>query len=287
MNHQRIDLPLDKTHHIALWKINNGNNNTRHIFLTHGTFSNRKVCMGIAEYLAKNGFICWILEWRNHGESTPYKGKYDFETVAKEEFLVVFDYLVNQMKINSLEVVVHSAGGLCLTMFLIQNPKYIANINTATFFASQATGAAAFSTVNYMGIAIGSYISWLVGYVPARFFGSPHNEKHYMMKIWYRWELTQEFRGTDGFDYTPEMLMIDFPILAINGAGDTIIAPRPGCEKFLNAFQNPKNKFLFCSKAGGYREDYNHSRIIYSRNAQAEVYPEVLDWINGWRRESA
>ena len=77
--------------------------------------------------------------------------------------------------------------------------------------------------------------------------------------------------------------MIDFPILAINGAGDKNIAPRQGCEDFLNAFENPKNKFLFCSVAGGYKEDYNHSRIMHSRNAQAEIYPKVLDWINGWR----
>jgi len=279
MNNQRIDLLLDKNHNIALWKVSDKGDDTRHIFLTHGTFSNRKVCMGMAEYLAENGFTCWVLEWRNHGESDPYKGKFNFETVAKEEFLLVFDYFFNQLKIKSIDCVTHSGGGLCLTMFLVHHPDYISKINTAVFFGAQTTGAAV-GAKNYWRIAIGQYLSWLLGYVPASLVGSPHNESHYFMRLWYDWSLKREFRGENGFHYTPEMPMIDFPILSINGAGDTLIAPRQGCENFLNAFKNPKNKFLFCSISGGYKEDYNHSRMMHSRNAQAEIYPKVLDWIN-------
>ncbi len=279
MNHQRIDLPLDEKHNIALWKVSDKGDDIRHVFLTHGTFSNRKICMGMAEYLAENGFTCWILEWRNHGESDQYKGKFDFETVAKEELLVALDYLLNQLNIESIDCVTHSGGGLCLTMFLIHHPAYISRINTATFFGSQVTGAAV-GIKNYLLISIGRYLSWLVGYVPANWFGPPHRESHYFMKLWYYWSLKREFRGENGFHYTPEMPMIDFPILSINGAGDTFIAPRQGCEDFLHAFKNPKNKFLFCSKSGAYKEDYNHARIIFSRNAQTEIYPKVLDWIN-------
>src|SRR5438067_12702926 len=37
--------------------------------LTHGTFSNGKVCARLAGYLADRGFSCWLLEQGGHGKS--------------------------------------------------------------------------------------------------------------------------------------------------------------------------------------------------------------------------
>jgi len=75
------------------------------------------------------------------------------------------------------------------------------------------------------------------------------------------------------------MEKIKIPILSICGGGDTFIAPKEGCEKFLNAFQNPKNKLLYCTKSNGYKEDYNHSRILQSRNSKAEIWNIALGWL--------
>jgi len=36
---------------IALWKLNSENVYDKHILLLHGTFSNKKICDGIAKYL--------------------------------------------------------------------------------------------------------------------------------------------------------------------------------------------------------------------------------------------
>ena len=59
---------------IALWKISNGEENViGNIFLTHGTFSNKNICLGIANYFAIQGYCCYIMEWRNHGKSTSTK----------------------------------------------------------------------------------------------------------------------------------------------------------------------------------------------------------------------
>ena len=59
---------------IALWKISNSEENViGNIFLTHGTFSNKNICLGIANYFAIQGYCCYIMEWRNHGKSTSTK----------------------------------------------------------------------------------------------------------------------------------------------------------------------------------------------------------------------
>ena len=112
--------------------------------------------------------------------------------------------------------------------------------------------------------------------------GSEHDETHHTMKQWFDWNLSKQFLSDDGSDFVPKMASIKAPILSVVGAGDTFIAPPSGCKKFLKTFKNPNNKFLLCSKKFGFKENYNHPRILHSRNASVEVHPLVLEWIKKW-----
>jgi poly(3-hydroxyalkanoate) synthetase len=75
------------------------------------------------------------------------------------------------------------------------------------------------------------------------------------------------------------MKKINVPILSICAKGDNFIAPKEGCEKFLKAFKNKKNKLLFYSKENGNLENYNHSRILKSKSSKKEIWPMVVNWI--------
>ncbi len=275
-----IQLKTSRKDHLALWKIQSKEKSVgKNIFLTHGTFSNRKVCMGIADFLIQHGFTCWILEWRNHGDSSKTQAPFNFETVALEDFSVAFEYLFQQEKIQQLDAITHSGGGICLTMFLIKNPIYRSRINSIAMFGCQAFGAAN-SKANYLKIWLGKKMSYLLGYTPARKVGSPHDESYFTMKQWFDWNLSQKFMGANAMDYQRAMPQIKIPILSICGKADTFIAPKSGCEAFLKAFDHAPNQLLFCSRENGFREDYNHSRILHSQNARAEIYPKVLEWVN-------
>ncbi|MFX6540504.1 alpha/beta fold hydrolase, partial [Acinetobacter baumannii] len=100
-----------------------------------GAFSDKTVCMGIAVYLANHGYICFILEWRGHGTSPKTDIPFNFETVALYEYKTAFHYIYHHFNIASLHCVTHSGGGLCLTMFLINYPEYLKNIQSITFIA--------------------------------------------------------------------------------------------------------------------------------------------------------
>lgn len=76
------------------------------------------------------------------------------------------------------------------------------------------------------------------------------------------------------------MSQINIPILSICAKGDNFIAPKEGCEKFLKAFKNDKNRLIFYSKENGNLEDYNHSRILKSKSSKKEIWPIVENWIN-------
>lgn len=281
MNKELIKLNFEADKHIALWKITNNNSSKeKNILLTHGTFSNRKVLNGITEYLVDKGFTCWVFEWRNHGNSLTTKENFDFETIGKQDFKIIFDYLLSYQNIKKLDCITHSGGGICLTIFLIINPEYQTKIKSITLFGCQVFEAAN-STKNYLKILTAKYVSKILGYIPANKTGSEENESYIIMKQCFNWNLKKNFLGKSGIDYHAKMKEIKIPILSISGKGDTFIAPPKGCKEFLDAFKNSNNKYLCCSKENGFLEDYNHSRVLHSKNASKEIYSVVLRWIEG------
>jgi predicted alpha/beta hydrolase len=265
---------------IALWKVFDdksidGNN----IFLTHGTFSDRNICKGIVVYFASQGYTCWIMEWRNHGDSSRTKQEFNFETVALFDVKAVFEYLFEELKINKIDCITHSGGGICLTMCLIKNTTFISKINSISMFGCQAFGAC-YNFRSFLKVFLSKYISLIIKHIPAKTFGfAPHNESYFTMKQWFNWNLKRDFKGLGDFDYLQNMKSIRIPILSISGEGDKFIAPQKGVLAYLNAFENPKNKFLHCSLSKGFREDYNHRSILLSKNARNEIWGLVQNWI--------
>ncbi|MDB4180815.1 alpha/beta hydrolase [Flavobacteriaceae bacterium] len=264
---------------IALWKLNSEKTTDRHVFLTHGTFSNRKICDGIASYLVEKGFTCWIMEWRNHGGSSKTKEKFNFETIAKYDLKSTFNFLFNVCQLKNIECLAHSGGGIVLTMFLINNPTYNSKINSITLFGVQVFGAGT-QFNNRIKIISSKYLTWLLGKIPSKTAGSTeHSESYYTMKQWFDWNLNRNFIGENSFDYLTRMSLVTAPIVSIYAKGDRFIAPKKGCEEFIKAFGNDANKLIYASIENGNLEDYNHSRILQSQNSKKELWPIVLKWI--------
>ena len=219
------------------------------------------------------------MEWRNHGESAKPKTKFNFETIAQFDIKAVLTYLLEDLKINQLHCITHSGGGICLTMCLLNNEKWVPKISSMTLFSCQSFGAC-HTFKNRIKIQISKFISSLLGYIPAKIIKlGPHNESYFTMKQWYNWNLTKNFKGDTGLNYLAVMKNIKIPILSISGEADKFIAPKEGVAAFLNAFENSKNKLIHCSISNGFAENYNHSSVIYSRNASLEIWPLVKDWI--------
>lgn len=266
---------------IALWKISNNEKNiVDNIFLTHGTFSNKSICLGIAKYFAIQGYCCYIMEWRNHGESPQTENNFNFETIALYDLKTVFTYLFEELKLKSIHCITHSGGGISLSIFLIKNKVYEKKIKSITMFACQVFGACS-TTKNNLKILLSKYLTFLIGYIPAkRIKLGPHNENYFTMKQWFDWNIKGNFYSTDEkYDYKTNMIHIKTPIYSISAKGDSFIAPSIGCKMFLESFGNPNNVFKEFSISNGNLEDYNHSRIIMSRNSAKEIWPSVLKWI--------
>lgn len=260
----------------------------QNVLLTHGTFSDKRVCLGIAHYLATRGHSCYIMEWRGHGDSSVPNATFNFETVALYDLDATLHYLFNELKLDNLHAVTHSGGGICLTMCLIHNAHYINKINSISMVACQAYSAVS-SPKSYAKILSLKTITRLLGYVPAKMLKlGKINESYHMMSQWFNWNLNHNFKSSltkrhsnyiKNLDYRPHMAKITMPVYAISAQGDNVIAPPRGCELFLNDFDNPVNVFRKFSRAHGDLEDYNHSRVILSSNAAKEVWPTIAAWI--------
>lgn len=263
---------------ITLHKV--GDNGDEICFLTHGTFSDKRVCLGLANYLKDKGLTCYILEWRGHN-GFKAKKPFDFETVALYDFYTAFDYLCHQLNFKNIHTITHSGGGICLSMFLIRHPQFKSHIKSMTMVACQSFGAV-FNYQGYFRVLIIKYLNKIVGFIPAKKLKlGIINENYHTMKLWYGWNLSKKFISQiDGMDYAYHCGEINIPIYCICGGGDKVIAPMIGCYKFFELFNGVNNKFQEFSVQNGCLEDYSHSRIMISSNAKLEVWKTIVLWVN-------
>ncbi|MES1963769.1 alpha/beta hydrolase [Psychrobacter sp. AH5] len=283
---------------VAVWKVTAaGEKSTTHrahkaqnIFLTHGTFSDKKVCLGIASYLCQLGHTCYVMEWRGHGHSSSPTEEFNFETVATYDYEATFCYLFDELKLDNLHCVTHSGGGVGLAMFLVQYPDYIDKINSISTFACQAYGAVT-TPIRYTQILALKLVTKLLGYIPAKKLGlGPFNESYYTMSQWYDWNLQKNFKSSflkdkdknQYFDYRAAMVDITPPVYAISGKGDRFVSPTRGCKLFFDNFGNADNVFIEYSLANSHLEDYDHTRVLMSRHSSNEIWPTVAAWIDNY-----
>ncbi len=250
------------------------------VILSHGTFSNGRSCSGLASYLAKNGFNCWVLEFQGHGESDLPKTEPDFESMCLEDVHAAIGYVLEQKPENSIYWVGHSGGGLAILMYLARNPHQQSKVVKVVALASQATHAGS-NFKKRLAIKLASLVTRLFGMAPGRLLRiGPENEFARVMLQWFSWSLSRRWTGSDGFDYVSALEKIKIPLQVFAGVGDTFIAPAQGCSYIYDACASSEKELNYCGKDKGFAEDYTHSRIIHSSNAAREIWPMIACWLN-------
>jgi len=283
LNEMEIHLATEDAVRLSLWRLRDESTSppagTRDIFLTHGTFSDRRICLGIAKHFASLGYTCWTLEWRGHGGSAQGQVPYDFETVAQYDVKAALDHLVREQGIQRLHCVTHSGGGIVLTMCLVRNPWLVPVIDRVALFACQALHAASSSSRKWL-LRLMRLVSRFYGSIPGHRLGlGVQAESFFMMKQWYDWNISGSFRGRDGVDYLAKMSGLTVPVLAISGAADKLIAPPASCEKYLQGFGGSANRAMECGLSTGFSKDYSHANVMLSRAAMNEVWPVATEWL--------
>lgn len=249
------------------------------VLLTHGTLSNAQVCTRLAMFLADQGFDCWILEWRGHGQSAAGDARPDFQYLADFDVPAGVEAVRRATGKSRVFLVGHSGGGLLFLMHLARQPDSRAAVQGVVTIASQATEAGA-TWGDRAKIAGYAVVNNVLGHLPGPMLGlGPEREWRGVMNQWFRWNLTRRWVARDGFDYVTALSRIDVPVLCLAGAGDRFIAPVQGCRRLYEVLGSRDKQLLVCGKASGFVEDYDHTRIIASRAAGNEVWPRIAAWL--------
>lgn len=263
---------------IALYRFANSSSEYPPIVMTHGTFSNAKICLQMAEYLHENGHDVWVYEWIGHGKSHYGDMRPDAEGFAHHDVPLVLDTVLNQTGAPACHWVAHSGGGFLPLMFMAKNPDRQHQLNTIVGIGSQTTGAGATLKGKLLTVSV-SMLMHTIKRVPGPRFGlGPEDETSDFLKQWGTWNRTGKWLGRGGFDYHNGMGQVRIPTLLFAG-GDDPIAPASGCRRLFESLGGEQKQFVLCAKSNGYKEDYNHPRLIASKSARAEIWPQVLQFV--------
>ena len=248
------------------------------VLLAHGMYSNYRACRGLAQYLARMGYHCWLLDSQGHGFSDAAAQPVDFETQCLEDSEAALDFIESQSS-QQWWWVGHSGGGLAMAMYLARNPARQALLQGMVTMASQATDAGLHRS-RRMTLRIIRLVINVLGVAPGKRLGlGPENESVRVMDQWLRWSLTGRWTGTDSFDYLAGLHNIQLPSLSLAAAADRFIAPASGCLRLHQHLGGTDKTYVLFGKADGYLEDYTHARLVSSRNASVDVWPLVGQWI--------
>lgn len=263
---------------LAVWQ--SGDMTGPSVVLTHGTFSDHRICAALAHFLADAGFSCWTFDWRGHGASSRAPLDFTFDTVALRDVPAVVDAVVALTGRAQLFWVGHSGGALLASMWSARFPELAARrLNGIVMLGAQVTHAGR-SLLERAAVHALHAATYVRERLPGKLLRvGPERESAALMRQWCRWNLDREFRGLDGFDYFAALARVNVPVLGLAGAGDSFIAPRGGCRALVDAYGSADATFRLCGATQGFAEDYTHDRLILSRNASCEIWPMIARWL--------
>lgn len=255
------------------------------VILLHGSFSNRRFWfspkgIGLGATLARAGFDVWIPEMRGHGLS-PRNQAYRHNRVADyaRYDLPVLGAFVHEKSGQKAHWLGHSLGGITLAAAL--GGEYLTDQHVASvaLFGSQVSRTwwpLKIPPVEWSGRFLLKRFAHISG---SRLKRGPEDEPIGLALEVLRWNgLFGGFRDRDR-DWWAGLAQVQVPLLAVAGAGDHQ-DPVWACRKLFDQFGSSQRQFLVLGKAQGLSEDFGHVQMLVSRQAQADVWPQVERWLN-------
>ncbi len=265
----------------------------------------------LAQYLAEQGYDCWLVDLRGCGDSTVPQGRWNwtFDDHALLDMPAALDLVRDQTGSERVHWIGHSMGGMLLYAYLLRGD--------ASRIASGITLAAPVCFPRSEGVAGIAFLEGLVrrlpqlpvGHVqrlltpllgtvgsglvrmqinvrnmePAVLQGALYNTAAHLcpgvLAQFLDWLRTGDFRSADGaFSYRDNLHRIETPILVLAGRGDRIV-PAPHARLAYERMDAQRCRYMeFCAEAG-HCDDYGHADLVFGRRAREEVFPVIADWL--------
>lgn len=255
------------------------------LILAHGVFVNRNIWLsargkGMAAWLARLGLDVWLLEVREHGRAFicgPRRSKVGFDDLVDQDVRVAIETVRELTGAKRLFWVGHSHGGILIDAFLGKYHEANPMLAGIVTLGTQTTGQNKTWRQRGRLISIPVIVSML-GYFPSRRLRlGPEDEFGRVMMEWFWWNWRQKWINNE-FDYQSSLRNITAPLLCLVGVSDDMANPE-GCERIFNRVGSSDKTFRVLGRRYSNRADYDHSSIIIGPDAEREVWPMIVQWI--------
>jgi predicted alpha/beta hydrolase len=253
-----------------------------------GTGAKKEFYLPFLEFLAQNGFICCLWDYRGSGESAPQSLKnceFNFLDYGSKDMPAIKNYLVQRFPTLPYLIVGHSAGG--------QQIGFMDNLSDVKGMLGFAisTGYMPYMPLGYRLLSIYFFyifspiIVALTGYVKAKKFGIMENLPRNVVKEWRNWcEKPDYFFNSEFYGKTVPIgnfKEYDFPI-HIFWATDDPISNKKSIPAFWN---NVKNKQIITLQEIQ-PQQYQHKKIehfgFFKKSLQPTLWQEALQKLNSF-----
>ena len=280
------------------------------VILCHGLGANRfdldfDEKYSLARFLARRGFESWVLELRGRGlAGKPMHTTFDDQ--ARDDVGTALRTVLSANKAHDALWVGHSKGGMVAYAHLARLPaapiRAVVAMGTPISFDVQlgvkpflrAVAPAlqlkvipmrwATRWIAQVGLPpwpIGPYLANAENMEPLVIRQAIANVTSDLLggvaRQFYRWISTGRLDGEDGFDYRAGLKNVRTPVLLMAGIKDGL-APPATVTPTIELLGGPV-EYVLLSRSQGFSADYGHGDLTLGRNAPAEVFPRVAEFL--------
>lgn len=264
------------------------------VLFVHGSIENGRIFYsnsgrGLAPFLARRGFDCYVADLRGRGQSRPpisRRSRYG-QTEAIVEDLSAFASVLEQRRGEARQHwVAHSWGGVLVSSHLARFPQRIPRVASLTYFGVKrrilVRNLARLVMIDLGWRGIHTLVAAVVGYLPARRlgFGSDNETRrsHAQCRAWVRdgpW-----IDPGDGFDYGGALRTVSLPrCLYLAAVRDRCLGNPKDVQAFIAESGSHESHFRLLARTHGNLHDYDHISMLTHRDAERDHFPLVSAWI--------
>lgn len=256
------------------------------VVLLHGSYTNRRFWIsrsgkGLAPYLYEAGYDVWIPETRGHGHSSdsPRYRDWTIRDLISQD-LPAFARFIQHHNSAKQHWVGHSYGGVYLLAALSMGWLSEEDLASAAVFGSQVHEGQTYLRFTPLNWLLRTTISAL-GRLPASLLKmGGEDEPPGIINEALFWKQSGQWQSLQGEDYSQGLAQLQLPVFAAAGSADTVDPPL-GCRRLFEAIGSHDKSFRELGKANGYQRDYQHVDMLIGSHAEAEVWPELRNWLDG------
>jgi pimeloyl-ACP methyl ester carboxylesterase len=255
------------------------------VILVHGTYCARNFWVsskgiGMGVYLADQGFDVWIPELRGHGLSPKgdFYSKFTAEDQIRYDLPAVQAYVFDVTRSPAFWVG-HSFGGLFMIAAMSMKWLDHEKVKGMVTFGSQISLGDRYLKIPPVAWGIGLLMK-SIGHLPAPRLGlGPEIEPAGVILETIRWKkLFGRWTDSEGNSYWDGIRDITAPVMTLAAAKDKNDPPE-GCKIIHDQYGSQDKIFIILGRNFRFSKDYDHVGMIVSKEARAEVWPDVAGWM--------